>query len=82
MPLLSGASQKTVGKNIKKLRREGKPRKQAIAIALESARKAASGSGLKKKKMRYSIDDKDLSLVLAADQPVLILPLRKVGIHL
>jgi len=41
MPLLRGSSQATVGKNIKKLRREGRPRKQAIRIALEQARKSA-----------------------------------------
>jgi len=56
MPLLGGSSQKTVGKNIKKLRREGKPRKQAIAIALENARKSAGELGrlrkAKKKKRK------------------------------
>ena len=41
MPLVEGSSQKTVSKNVKKLRSEGKPRKQAIAIALETARKSS-----------------------------------------
>lgn len=48
MPLLSGSSQKTVGKNIKKLRGEGKPRKQAIAIALGNARKSMNLVALEK----------------------------------
>jgi len=41
MPLFQGSSNKTVGRNIRKLRREGKSGKQAIAIALEEARKSA-----------------------------------------
>jgi hypothetical protein len=38
-----GYSDKTVSKNISMLRREGKPQKQAIAIALEMRRKAKKG---------------------------------------
>ncbi len=37
MPLKSG--KKNVGKNIKELVKSGKPRKQAIAIALSKAKK-------------------------------------------
>jgi hypothetical protein len=40
VPLKKGSSNKTVSKNISKLRREGKPRKQAIAIAMNVSGKA------------------------------------------
>lgn len=40
MPLLTGSSRKVVGHNIKKEEESGKPRKQAIAIALSKAGKS------------------------------------------
>ena len=40
MPLKKGSSQKTISKNISTEVHAGMPRKQAIAVALEMARKS------------------------------------------
>lgn len=38
MPIKPGYSRKTISENVERLRREGKPQSQAVAIALRSAR--------------------------------------------
>ena len=45
MPLEKGYSSKSIGKNIKMEEKAGRPRKQAVAIALNVARKAAMEAG-------------------------------------
>jgi hypothetical protein len=45
MPMTKGYSSKSIGKNIKTEMKAGKPQKQAVAIALNVARKAAMKAG-------------------------------------
>jgi hypothetical protein len=45
MPLKQGYSRKSIGSNIKREMKNGKPKKQAVAIALNVARKAAKKAG-------------------------------------
>jgi hypothetical protein len=45
MPLKKGFSRASIGKNIKMEEKAGRPRKQAIAIALNVARDAAMKAG-------------------------------------
>ena len=45
MPLKKGYSQKSISHNIRTEIRAGRPRKQAIAIAMETARRARRKAG-------------------------------------
>jgi hypothetical protein len=50
MPLAQGTSKKVISKNIKAEMHAGKPKKQAIAIALSKAGKSKVTTAKKKKK--------------------------------
>lgn len=50
MPLIKGKSKKTISKNIETEMEHGKPQPQAVAIALEKARKSGAKIPKKKKK--------------------------------
>ena len=52
MPLLKGKNRAAIGKNIETEMAHGEPRKQAIAIALDVARR--SGANIPKKKKRFA----------------------------
>lgn len=50
MPLIKGKSQKSISKNIKTEMEAGRPQKQAVAIALDVARKSGAKIPKKSKK--------------------------------
>ena len=50
MPLMMGKSQKVISRNIAELVHSGRPQRQAVAIALDKARKA--GASIPKKKSK------------------------------
>jgi len=50
MPLVKGHSRKAISKNIRTEIRAGKPRKQAIAIAMDTARRARRQAAKRAKK--------------------------------
>lgn len=55
MPINRGSSQATISKNISKLTKEGKPKNQAIAIALEAARKDKNAIRKQKKTVQKRV---------------------------
>ena len=54
MPLKKGKSQKVVGENIKELIKSGRPKDQAIAIALDKAR--GKSNAVQKSKTRSKLE--------------------------
>lgn len=55
MPLKKGKGQKAVTSNIKKLRAEGKPQKQAVAIAMRTAKGMAKGGEVSKGQLKVPV---------------------------
>jgi len=49
MPLKSGKSQKTISRNIRTEIAAGKPQKQAVAIALDTARRSGKTAAKRKR---------------------------------
>lgn len=61
MPLIHSKSKGAIGKNIAKEEEAGKPHKQAVAIALNTARKAGANIKYKRSMKKGMAEHKKLS---------------------
>lgn len=52
MPLKRGSSRKTIGDNIREMKKSGRPQKQAVAAALNNARRTEGKDKAMLKKMK------------------------------
>jgi len=59
MPLIKSGSKRAVGENIKREEAAGKPRKQAIAIALNVQRESGGRASSKRKRTPRKLSVKD-----------------------
>ena len=67
MPLAKGNSKEIIGKNVSELIKSGKPRNQAVAIALAEARKAIDQDSSHKRDLIPEPDSKTVAFIVYTD---------------